>query len=1023
MIELTRLIQSLPAGAGLVTIQGDLQGEIAAVTGDSRQVQNNGMFVALKGAATDGHDYILKAVNAGCRCVVVERGWESGTLLDSDAVKDVILIMVNDTHAALGRLAAAFYGFPAQSMTMIGLTGTNGKTTVSWLVEQLLQAQGLRVGVIGTVNYRYPDCRGRVIVRPASLTTPDQVVLQQLLRTMADEGVTHVVMETSSHALLLGRLEGVLFDIGLFTNLSRDHLDFHGDMAAYFAAKKRLFSHYLKKNGQAVIVETRAGQSENWSEQLHEELAHEVPDLCRISCGFTHTADVFADQLVMDINGFSCRLSLSGEQLAFSSSLTGGYNVLNIIGAAGIGVALGMKAKEIITGLQQPSQVPGRLERVQLPGGRHQPVVFVDYAHTPDALENVLLTLKPLVTGRLICVFGCGGDRDRGKRVLMGETAAALADLALITSDNPRSEEPETIIREIATGCRSRNRLERAEKEIFDRAGAGQPFFCSITDRKRAIHTACSLARAEDIVLIAGKGHEDYQILAGKRIFFDDRLEAQNGLLAWNSVHLLRATGGRIISGRQQSVYGAVSTDTRTLTANDIFVALSGENFDGHDYLQIAVKAGAAVLIVHELPEKRGQQVPERVLLIQVDDTLQALGDLAAYRRRLLGSDLLVAAITGSSGKTTVKEMTASIFSSHLQEVETGSDPLLKTMGNFNNLVGLPLSLLPVTAAHRMAIMEMGMNHFGEIERLTEIAAPDIGCITNVQAAHLEGLGSIEGVARAKGELFAGMGPDTIAVVNEDDKRVRRLAVTSKEKVGFAITAAGRRHKPVVRATRIVDDADKGMRFTLHINDWKKRLTVTATGRHNVSNCAAAAAIAHAAGVAPETIVQGLLNYQSVDKRMQFTTLPGGIRVVNDCYNANPASMAAALNTVNSFGTACRRVALLGDMLELGQAAEDAHLDLGRLVAKLDYDQVAVCGTFAPFVSQGAAEAGMAAEKINTFAETSAVAEWLYQEMLCGSLQEGDWLLLKGSRGMRMEEILTEIEHRFATGIEEGKLR
>jgi murE/murF fusion protein len=1021
VINLQQLLYSLPPEFRLEILHGDLSGTVNSVTCDSRQVGENSLFVAVQGAEADGHDYILQAVDAGCCCVVVEDHGRIAGLTDHGALNNIPVVRVRDSHAALGRLAAALHRFPARTMTMIGLTGTNGKTTVSWLVEQMLRKQGLRVGVIGTVNYRYPDQQEREIICPAPLTTPDPVMLQRLLRTMADVGVTHVVMETSSHALSLGRLEGVLFDIGLFTNLSRDHLDFHADMAGYFAAKKRLFSHYLKGDGKAVIVESRAGSLDNWSERLDKELAKEFPDIPRIRCGFARNLEVRAGQLNMEINGFSCNLSLYGEKIGYSSSLTGGYNVLNTLAAAAIGCCLGIKTHEITAGLEQPAQVPGRLERVQLAGGAEQPVVFVDYAHTPDALENVLQTLKPLTKGRLICVFGCGGDRDRGKRFLMGKTAGQLADLALITSDNPRSEDPQAIIREIARGCGSENCPERSEADLFTEQN--QPIFCTIPDRRQAIHTGCSLARPGDIVLIAGKGHENYQILVNKRIFFDDRLEAKNGLLCWNTLHLLRATRGTICSGWQQGLPGEVSTDTRTIKANDIFVALIGENFDGHDYLQTAVSAGAGVLIVCDLPEKKELQLSGHALLIQVDDTLQTLGDLAAYRRSLLQPGLQVAAVTGSSGKTTVKEMTASIFSSHLQAVKTGIDPLLKTRGNFNNLVGLPLSLLPLAAGHRLAIMEMGMNHFGEIERLTEIADPDIGCVTNIQDAHLEGLGSIEGVTRAKGELFAGMRSDTVAVINCDDKRVRSLTVNSTKKIGFAVTAAGRRHKPVVRATRIADCAEQGMRFTLHINDWQQRITVAATGVHNVSNCTAAAAIAHAAGIAPETIVQGLLRYQSVDKRMQFTTLPGGINVVNDCYNANPASMAAALDTMSNFGENCRRVALLGDMLELGQTAEQAHLELGRLAAVLGYDHLAACGGFAPLVGKGARGAGMAADQIEVFADTSAAADWLYREMVQAGLKQGDWLLLKGSRGMRMEEILAEIEHRFATGIEGGRVQ
>ncbi len=926
---------------------------------------------------------------------------------DPGPLNGTTVVQVSDSHAALGWLAAALHDFPAQDMTLIGLTGTNGKTTISWLIEQMLQQSGCRVGVIGTVNSRWPDSSGKLIAEPAKLTTPGPVELQATLRAMADAGVTHVVMETSSHALQQGRLAGLRFDLGLFTNLTRDHLDFHGTMEAYFAAKKLLFTRYLKENGKAVIV-----ADSDWSQQLCRELAAELPSLPQFTCGLDPANTVSAADLQQDIRGFSCTLSLKGRAFPFSSRLTGRHNVLNILAAAGAGLALGLNPEQIIAGLSKDRQVPGRLERVRLPGlpDEQQPVVLVDYAHSPDALENVLQTLRPLAAGRLFCVFGCGGDRDKGKRPQMGAIAAQYADLIIVTSDNPRSEEPETIIREAAAGCRAAGLAEFAPEELV--AVPAKGFIC-ISERRTALHTACALAGSEDIILLAGKGHEDYQIIGAERHFFDDRIEAVNGLLRWNLRHLLEATGGKIRGqAREPSpafTFGKISTDTRSLAPGDVFIALAGEKFDGHDYVQTAVKAGAAAVIVH-----REVQVPADVLLVHVEDTLQALLDLAAYRRRLLGKNCIVAAITGSCGKTTVKELVAAIFSRHFAEVKTGINPVLKTQGNFNNLVGMPLSLLPVAAGHGAAVLEMGMNHPGEIARLVASAEPDIACITNVQAAHLEGLGSIEGVAKAKGELFAGMRPDTVSVMNLDDPQVRKLPTNSARIIGFAITPEGLGFKPEVSAASIADLGEKGMRFILRISGWEQEITISLPGLHSVSNCCAAAAVAYAAGIAPETIAAALSAQQGVtDKRMQLVTLPGGVQVLNDCYNANPGSMSAALKTLRGFGKDCQHIALLGDMLELGASSAEAHKKIGREAAELSYDALAVVGNFAEYVAQGARRAGMAADKIHLFSDTSAMAAWLLGAIDKKQITAGDWLLLKGSRGMRMEKVLEAAQARL----------
>ncbi len=986
---------------------------VTGLTSDSRLVRPGFVFVAIKGQEADGHRYVPQAVARGCLAVVVDRQVE--------IAKDVAVVRVEDSRLALGRLAAAFYGYPAREMTMIGLTGTNGKTTTSWLVEGMLLAAGLRPGVIGTVNYRYMDRRGDQVVRDASLTTPEPVQLQGLLREMCDSGVTHVVMEVSSHALALERLAGLCFDVGVFTNLSRDHLDFHRTMEAYFQAKQKLFHDFLAPAGVAVVTfvagrQGRQSAGDGWGRRLARELRERgvmpFPGTrgrqSLITCGFAPGCDVRAEEPFQDLDGLRCTIHLGGRGVRLESGLIGRYNVLNLLTAAGVGLALGLEPEQIGSGLAAVRGVAGRLERVRLAGHDGQrppgPAVFVDYAHTPDALENVLQTLRQLVSGRLVCVFGCGGDRDRGKRAMMGEVVGRLADVALLSSDNPRHEQAAGIVADIEPGLQQ-SKMERTDLEHLLSGKAPAGGYALVADRRQAIQAACALAAGEDLVLIAGKGHETYQLIGDEKRFFDDRLEAKNGLLRWNTDHLLRATGGTLSSGRRRVLLGAISTDSRTIEPGDVFLALAGEHFDGHDYVDIAVRQGAAVVIVERpLPPAR-----QETAVILVADTLRALGDLARYRRRLLAPAVRVVGITGSSGKTTVKEMTAAIFAAGYEAV--ACDSVLKTRGNLNNLIGLPLSLLRLKAEHRVAVLEMGMNRPGEIKRLAGIADPDIGCITNVQAAHLEGLGTIDGVAAAKGELFAAMRGDAVRVINYDDPLVRRLARRGRGRlIGFAVTRQGRRHHPEVRVTRVRSLGIAGMRFTLRINDWQQRLTVPAVGAHNVGNCAAAAAIGLAAGVGPDAIVRGLRQYRAGDKRLRLRRLPRGLQAVDDSYNANPASMAAALTTVRTFGEQCRRAAALGDMLELGAAAVEAHRKIGRLVAELGYDFLAVTGQYAEETAGAAAEAGLAPSGIKVCADTAAMAGWFAALMDEKRMRSGDWLLVKGSRSMRMELMLQSLE-------------
>ncbi|MEJ2033638.1 MAG: UDP-N-acetylmuramoyl-L-alanyl-D-glutamate--2,6-diaminopimelate ligase [Deltaproteobacteria bacterium] len=486
---------------------------ISSLTADSRKTGSGTLFVAVAGLRDDGHRFVPEAIGRGCEAVVTEAGRPLPTTID-----EVVQVEVPDSREALGRLAASFYGHPASELQMIGITGTNGKTTCAYLLEAILREAGAEPGVIGTVNYRYG---GREL--PAPFTTPEPVALQRLLRQMRDAGVTHVVMEVSSHALAQQRLAGVMFDLALFTNLSRDHLDFHGEMAAYFACKQKLFAEHLKPGGRAVVVETEAdrGTSINWG-CLGQIL----------SCGLHQGCDVTAASGRYELSGLQAELHTPAGDWQLSSPLAGRFNLENILAAAGGAIALGLSASAIQRALTTSQGAPGRLERVTAKAGVE---IFVDYAHTPAALENVLATLRGLNPRRLILVFGCGGDRDRGKRPLMGEIAGRLADVVLVTSDNPRSEEPPAIMADIEQGLRTgRPSLSRQRAEVLLQENRRRGYDL-IESRREAIGLAIRGSRPGDAILISGKGHEDYQITRNGRSFFDDRLEVhrQAAVITW----------------------------------------------------------------------------------------------------------------------------------------------------------------------------------------------------------------------------------------------------------------------------------------------------------------------------------------------------------------------------------------------------------------------------------------------------------------------------------------------------------
>ncbi len=978
---------------------------VTGISADSRAVKPGDLFIAIAGQREDGHGYIIDAVAQGCAAVVVEAG---RPVPGRPARNTPPLIKVADTRLALAEIAAAFYSHPARDMLMIGVTGTNGKTTVTYLVESIIRAQGGRPGVIGTINYRYDHRDGNQLLVPALLTTPEPVFLQKLLHQMAAAGVTHVIMEVSSHALAQERLAGIFFDIAVFTNLSRDHLDFHRDMDDYFASKKQLFRKQLKPEGWAVIVQEQAVTlpAAAWGRKL----AAELPGRRVLTCGPDPDNLIHPLSFTCDLTGIRAELATPGGRIKIHSGLIGEFNLKNILAATGIGLTLDIAPETIARGLGPARTIPGRLERVRadhVPG--RAPTVLIDFAHTPDALDNVLTALRELNPARLFCVFGCGGDRDPGKRELMGDTAGRLADVVIATSDNPRSEEPAVILAAVLSGIKQTG-LTRLRPDEPGRAG--KRGYLVIASRRQAIRVAITHAGPNDVVLISGKGHETCQICGKTKKFFSDRIEAEKQLAglygpgpAWSLAQVLRATKGRV-RGKEKlhtDLFSGVSTDTRTLQPGNLFIGLNGPNFIGRDFAETAVQKGAPALVLDRLPaEPAATSSWSEVPVILVDDTLEALGNLAAAHRARL-KNLKVLAITGSSGKTTVKEMTAAIFAHTL--------PTLKSEGNFNNLVGLPLTLLRATANHRIAVLEMGMNRPGELARLAEIAGPDLCCITNIQAAHLAGLGSINGVARAKGELFAGSKKSAILAVNLDDKRVRKLArQQAQKKITYAATPAGRRHKPLIRATRISSLGQAGTAFTLHIGNKHCRVRLSSPGRHNVGNALAAAALAHGAGLPLPMIAAGLEKHLPVARRAEILTLANGIKVLNDTYNANPASMRAALQTLQDIRQQGKAVAVLGGMLELGRYSDDAHRALGAAAAELPCDFVAAIGEHAEILAKAARSKGMAADRARAFGDKQGLCAWLAGLIDTGRLAGNDWILIKGSRGMRMETVLQELQ-------------
>jgi UDP-N-acetylmuramoyl-L-alanyl-D-glutamate--2,6-diaminopimelate ligase len=477
-MKIKELVASL-GGRYAASISEDFQ--VKGISSNSKQVSDNFVFVAIKGARADGRGFIDEAIKRGAKAVVAQ-GLKPGT----KSLKRVSFIEVEDSRRAIACLAAKFYGNPSSKLKIVGITGTNGKTTITYLIEALLKEAGFLPAVIGTVNYRF---KNKVI--PSKNTTPGPAELQSLLARMAKDNISHVIMEVSSHALSQGRTACIDFHSAIFTNLTQDHLDYHGSLEDYFQAKAKLFKD-MKRGSFAVI-----NNDDEYSRRL-KKMIH-GPEI--ITYGINNRCDIMASDIKLVVSQTKFTLKGLKGKINFKTKLIGCHNIYNILASFAWAAKAGINQDLVKAALEKFDFIPGRLQRIACDKGFS---IFIDYAHTEDALTNAARALRQISAKRIIIVFGCGGERDKTKRPKMGYAASQLADYVIITNDNPRSEDPQSIIQDIKGGIKKDN-------------------YCIIPDRKEAIKKSLSLAKSQDIVLIAGKGHENYQILNNKTIHFDDR--------------------------------------------------------------------------------------------------------------------------------------------------------------------------------------------------------------------------------------------------------------------------------------------------------------------------------------------------------------------------------------------------------------------------------------------------------------------------------------------------------------------
>lgn len=965
---------------------------------DSRQVRQGDAFVAWPGAAHDARQFVQQALAAGaCACIVAEEG------VEPFGFDDERVAALPRLKQQLSMLCSAFYGHPSAAMDVMAVTGTNGKTSTAWWWAQASALLGERCAAVGTLGIGEPTptvglsgaaLETRTAWTVTGLTTPDPATLQDGLAAFVRQGVRRCAVEASSIGLVEHRLDALHIRVALFTNFSQDHLDYHHTLENYWAAKRQLFDWPTLK--AAVINVDQAHGA-----RLHAELKAQRPALDLWSVGESAAARLRASRIQSTALGTRLELHEAGSQAhVLEVPFLGDYNVHNLLGVVAGLRALGHSLEELLAVLPRLSPVPGRL---QAQGGAGEPLVLVDYAHTPDALDKALSAIQGVARargGRLWAVFGCGGDRDRSKRPAMGKVAQARADRVVLTTDNPRTEDPQGILDDIAAGMSAATSADTAVR--------------SIADRRSAIFHTLQEAGTRDVVLVAGKGHEDHQDVGGVRHPFSDAQCVAEGLKARTARGFMTLADVADCLGKDARLLGdptlvvrRVHTDTRSLQAGDLYVALRGERFDGHDFLAQAREAGAVAALAEGGLHEAG--LPG----VQVADSLKGLQTLArAWRAQL---DLPVMAVTGSNGKTTVTQMAASILRAWKGERAA------YTRGNLNNHIGVPLSVLSLRAGaaigHEAAVLELGMNHPGEVQVLAAIAQPTVAVVNNAQREHQEFMHTVQAVAEENGAVLQALPPNGTAVFPADDDfapvwarmagavRVWRFAF----EVGPAATARDEAD-PLAGEHAQSPKAEVRGRATWVDTHWvldidspagSLQTTLQMPGRHNVHNAMAAASATLAAGAPLWAVAQGLSDFEAVTGRSRLYRLerldrPGHpLTLIDDTYNANPDSVRAAIDVLAELPGP--RALILGDMGEVGDQGPAFHAEVGEFARQRGVEH---CWTLGTLCAHAAAAYGHGARHFESMDQlTAALAEPTPVHSL----------LIKGSRFMRMERAVSAV--------------
>ena len=866
---------------------------VKGISFDSRKVKKKEIFFAINGNNISGTKFINHAISKGASAVVSSKKTKNR--------KNIPFIVVRDVRKSLAETCSNFY--KNKPKNIIAVTGTNGKSSVAYFFYQILNFNKISVASIGTLGIFSKN-----YYKKTNLTSLDSLSIHKNLKNLSRKKINNVILEASSHGLSQKRLDNLNIKIGIFTNFSHDHLDYHKNMKSYFNSKMYLFKHLLKKNSKIITDE------ENKEFRVLKKIASKRK-IKIISIG-SNSKNIKILENKYKKNQQFVKILFNSKIFKLKIPLIGYFQVKNLLMAILAAKSCGLSLNKILKQIHKIKPVPGRLEPIV--NLKNNSNIILDFAHTPDALEQSIKALKKQFNKEIIIVFGCGGERDKKKRFRMGKIATKYCKKIFVTDDNPRNESPKKIRNDIIKGC---------NKET-----------ANVGNRKKAIKKAIEELEPNEILLIAGKGHETTQDYGNKILNFSDKKIVKKIIrekkISFNSNYYKKLLIKKVFKTKYQKNFdfNGVSINTKSIKKNDLFFAIKGKNTDGHKFAKEALKKGASKIVISKKIKGLSKNKA-----IKVKNTFLSLNNLAKITRENTSAEII--GITGSVGKTTLKNLLGFTLRNYGESYHSPH--------SFNNKYGVPLSVSNLKKNTNYGIFEIGMDKKGEIDRLSKIVKPEIGVITNISSAHFKNFKTLKDIAKAKAEIINNILDDGKIILNKDDKFFNFLYKIAKKRrikiISFSLKKAADINLLKIKKIK------NFYRLKLNIKNRIFYFNIKYSTNSFLNNVLACISVLYALDLNLNRVKTKFINFKIPSGRGDVKIIDKfnkKFKFIDESYNANPLSMSSAIKNMSFYKRSnnSKKLILLGDMLELGKKTKKFHKELSSVINKSDVDKVFVYG-------------------------------------------------------------------------------